>query len=265
MGACCGNRSLITENEAENFVRAILHSLKLRSFSYSEVTKSFRGTMKTEVRKVGDKEKEIITFVEEEYEVFIENTFYEKEKKINPYYKFHEKLAPSYEEVVDDNLFEYNFSIFCLSLYDTSEKFELLNQIFKSLENNKITVEIFQEFLSKYLKINLLLFTNRISSVINEYKDLTLVGDKMIDKVVKRKFKEIEEKLYNQKNLSIFEKDVFGSLEELLKNNKSEEKRIFPGDIIKTNQMKIFFDKHPFLLDALELRSAFYLRFYKNE
>lgn len=254
---CCDSKKYYTDNDAENFVQEIISNLRIKKYKHADIIKAFQKCIKTESFKKENKIKEMVIFFEESYEYFIMDLFKNIDDIQSPYFKFQNAIAPTYDEIAENDKYDYNISLYCLSLVSDDNKDYIIETILKTYTYNSqetILFSSFQKFLSQYLEYNLHKITQRAIRVLKDLNEKIIIQHRKIDS----KFKKIGEELekdYKIENINILEKKIIYQLEKIL-NPKFKNANI--DEEIQLSHIKQLVAHFPWLFDCLELRNHFY-------
>lgn len=253
--ACCGScrhKPLLTDNDAENLIRNILYSVKIRDVDIEHFIECVDSNIKT---KSFDTMKTIRKWItKEEYTKILNQLFYYEDNNHIKYSEYHNSLVISYEVTEEDRLFGFIFYCWAISLCQTSTtKIHYMYQIIKALNSsyNAVNFETFKRFLNTYLQINLAFFTNQITEKIdfNKYPCTSLQSQ----------FDELP-KIFNINNIEKFQRTIVNELEDILKRESSLT-NIKNNEIISQATIENLLERHSYLLDCVDIRERFYNQF----
>jgi len=238
---------MLTENEAENMIRESLYSVKMRELDFEQFLNFIDTTIKVRTFDVLKNLKKWIT--EEVYNQIIKELFLFETHSHVKYSEYHRSLIINYNNTEEDRVFGLIFLCWGISLCkNNSTKIECMFQLIKAFNAsyNGVTYETFTNFLSTFLKINLLYFTDQIKNCI---RYPTLLSQ----------FEDLH-KIYNENNLQKLERQILNDTEILMKKQKGINK-ILKNESIDLEIIERLFEKHYYLLDCVELRNYFYIQY----
>jgi hypothetical protein len=257
MGQCC-NRSDVGNNEELYFMELMISSLKISSEDGIKIEKKFNDYLEIKTIQDGNIEKQMIMLSEHLLNEFIEKNFYSSDSFLNPYKEFHKKLAPTFDEVTHDNIFEFNFHQYCLSLYQNNNKHELLYKLLTDHSYvDSISFSAFEKFIADYLKINLILLTEKINQVLHNTKENTMIDNYKINMDFRVKSDQLEQNVFNEYNVSLYKEEVIKIMKKIIQKYPNE-KIDFTNVLITQVHLKTFVEGNPNLFDCLKLRDHFY-------
>ena len=130
MGQVCCSREEVIMNEGENFIEELIYGLNIRTLNFDQIKIFFGDCLEKEIIKDGNILKETIFIAEKSYLNFLDYYFYLSDPSDNAYFLFHKMLAPSYDDIIAIDKFEYTFHQHVLSFYQSHDKTEIVFKIF---------------------------------------------------------------------------------------------------------------------------------------
>jgi hypothetical protein len=168
MGGVCCSPGHYCDNEAENYIRDILKSLKIRNSSYGELKEVFDSSFLCKIKQnsLENVEDPKLTTQGKLFECFKDYLF-DDETSRNQYLFFHKLIFDfkSQDKICENP--EFYFFTYILSLIK-GQKAELVEKILRN--DNKLSHEGFTHFLSLYLEANVRHFTWKIHTGFIELK-----------------------------------------------------------------------------------------------
>jgi hypothetical protein len=219
MGVCCGKHNKhSTDNECENFIIDIILKLKIRKFSFSEVSNGFLETFDIEAKV--EKNTQYFYFNEEKFEEFLKKFFIDDKEDSNPFIRFHQYLLPTYLEISENDTYELNFYSYSLSLInDHADKIYFLGMLLATLNVQiRTTVNIFKLFFKQYIEFNLIYFTKKIRKAFFDLKkgETLLILEHKIDKSMYYTCEELLNGVYSERNVNAIVKTICDKLESIV-------------------------------------------------
>lgn len=251
--SCCGpchSKPMLTDNEAENLIRDILFSLKIRDTDME----AFMSTVDTKINsksleKINTLKKWITPKVYEE--ILNEVYYFEKGTQIR-FSEYHPTLVINYDSNENDRDFGLTLYSWALSLsMNSTSKVSLMYNIIKAFNSGYTGVdyENFTFFINVYLELNIRFFTEQIYKTV-KYPTL------------KEQFEELL-KIFSDQNVKKLEKVIIADLDNLIKRSKVIN-NISPHEHIDIPILEKLLDKHPYLMDCIELRCQFYNQYINS-
>jgi hypothetical protein len=259
MGACCSSKSQDFISDQELFIQSILSSLLVSKQDGKMLQEKFQECIESIILdKLSN--KKIVFISKYKLQTFNQNYFYDNENSENIFLEYHKNLAPTYEELIKESAFHYNFIKHCISLFQFYEKHEIIYQCLKEYSPDKIvTFSIFEDFLGKYLKLNLIIFTDKINDLLYSVKENKIIDNYSIDTDFRKKCKELLDNIYNESNVDNFKNYLLDDLKDII-HIKRDETNINKISI-SLNNLNDFALHNPYLFISLELRRYFYHKY----
>lgn len=253
MGACCGTKSY-TNNDAENFIRDVLWTIKLRNYTVNDLVKHYNTFAVTKHRKGTDTLQRSVTYDPEKYTEILHNIYYNNSSK-NHYLAFHKQLAPKYDELFVNSP-EYTFYTYGFSIVSGEDKHAHLESLLKS--HTEFIYKNFTKFLKFYLEVNLITFTCHIVEALRKSKTDITIDSHYIDKDLIDKALELDH-LYSMDKVDALANKVITDLENIMrKENKTLELREILFYDIKKKHLDDLHTENPWLFDVIQLRQYFW-------
>jgi hypothetical protein len=173
MGNCCFSYVPSCDNDAENYIRDVLKSLRIRNYCYEDLKEHYDSNVRSEINKrmlvwSEDAKK---TLEGRLFKYFKDYLFIDNVAK-NPHQFFHNHIFDyNNEDEIDDNP-EFYFFTFILSMIK-GNKADIIEKILK-IDKKYDSYEGFKHFLTLYLEVNILKFTKRIDEGFKELYNETI-------------------------------------------------------------------------------------------
>lgn len=246
MGCCEGKLHYEgTDNEVENNIRLAISSLELNKISITEFEERFQRIIKIPIHEV----QESKWYTEEHFRILLESVIIDmKEDNTCLRQQYDYVFKPEY----DPKRYHLIFFLQIVSLISgrLEEKIAFFEKVSKA-HFNPLTIKEMKVLIIQYLEINLVKST---SFYIDNQK---LISNPDAQSLLS--------KIYTEVNLQNFSISFIKGINKIaLKNNpflKEKDSKEIDNEIIHSQEFTEYFMENRILLDLLELRKHFYIKF----
>lgn len=242
MGVCCGEKNFRIENEIEKQISEALSGLRIQKYDWSKINAWLDGKIGISLLEVEDFQKWVtediyLEFVNQRILVTDSQELY-----------LQEQLVPSYSQIIKQKKPSVYLVSWMLSLLKGQQKKVMLVDSIIKTDYEIVNFSTFRRFLSGYLTYNLLTITENLTNLLKNSEN-------------KADYDEIKE-TYTLVKLEHF----LGALMNQMKNilvlkHRSIKIGNLEHEFVNIEDLTLFFKENDFVLEVLELREEFFVRY----